>query len=97
MTHALREGGGRTCFIAEDEIMAMQLRLASTEGVTWRPRRSWDLCALEPLGLPQDAFVVAVGTSSGLKDPATSLDHLPAIARAEPGQALRLLTLVPVP
>ena len=28
--------------------------------------------------------------------PATTLDHLPAIARAEPGQALRLLTLVPV-
>jgi hypothetical protein len=60
LTHALRQGGGRTCFIAEDEIMAMQLRLASTEG------RTFTLFLASTLlgeALPPGLMLVAVGVA----------------------------------
>ncbi|MFQ5578672.1 MAG: pyridoxal-phosphate dependent enzyme [Anaerolineae bacterium] len=77
VTLALKQSNGQTCFVPEDEIIAMQLRLAQTEGLYLEAASVVGLCALAQLTLPASSRVVVVGTSTGLKDPAATLRRLP--------------------
>ncbi|RME49439.1 MAG: pyridoxal-phosphate dependent enzyme [Caldilineae bacterium] len=81
---ALRETGGQTCFVPEEEIIAMQVRLAKEEGLYLEAASVVGVCAAVQLHLPPKTRVVVVGTSSGLKDPATTLRHLPPARAISP-------------
>jgi threonine synthase len=80
----LEETRGQTVFIPETEIIAMQLMLAATEGLYLEAASVVGLCALKQLDPASAERVVVVGTSSGLKDPATTAQFLPPIPQIEP-------------
>lgn len=86
---AIRESGG--CAVAtpdDDEIMAMQLDLAAGDGVYLEASSVLPLLAVRRLAqdgrLAPDEVVVAIGTSTGLKDIDATAERLPIPAVAEP-------------
>jgi threonine synthase len=84
----LRASGGAAGSASDDAILAMQQRLAATEGIYAEVSSVLSLAALPGMVergvLDPDATIVAVLTSSGLKDPDTTLAQLPAIPLGEP-------------
>ncbi len=83
-----RETGGTAVGATDDEIMAAQLLLARTEGLWAEAASALTLAAVAKLAtsgaIRRDAVVVALMTSSGLKDPDVTLRYVPPIPRIEP-------------
>jgi threonine synthase len=86
--HVLRESGGAAARASDEEMLDMQRQLATLEGIYAEASSVLSLAAIShfvALGaLDPDRSVVAVLTSSGLKDPETTQKHLPEIQVAEP-------------
>ena len=86
--NVLREAGGLAARASDEEMMAMQRELAASEGVYAEASSVLSLAVIKRLldedRLDGDRTVVAVLTSSGLKDPETTQRHLPDIQVAEP-------------
>lgn len=84
----IRESGGAAASATSEAILAMQRQLAETEGIYAEASSALSLAVLPGMVergvLDPDSTVVAVLTSSGLKDPDTTLGQLPAIPLAEP-------------
>jgi threonine synthase len=86
---ALRRSGGTAVAVPDDEtIMSLQLRLAACEGLYLEASSVVPLAAAGALArageIAADALIVAIGTSTGLKDVAATAARLPAPAVAEP-------------
>jgi threonine synthase len=88
---AVRESGGSALSAAEDEIMAMQCALAEDEGIYAEASSVVPLVVAHKLRetgkIHRDEVVVAVSTSSGLKDPEATRPFLKEIPLAEPTRA----------
>lgn len=87
--HALRSSGGTAFACADDEqVMAMQARLARAEGLYLEASSVLPLLAAHRLvtdgWVRQDAAVVTLGTSTGLKDVGATAARLPEPPVAEP-------------
>jgi threonine synthase len=84
----VRDTGGLAVTATDDEIMAAQLDLAESEGLWAEPAAALPLAALRKLAargaVGPDELVVAVVTSTGLKDPEATAARLPAIPLIEP-------------
>ena len=85
---AVRGSNGYARSSSDKETLAMQKLLASTEGLYAEASSVTSLVALAKLASegkikPQDK-VVAVLTSTGLKDPATTQKQLPAVPEIQP-------------
>jgi threonine synthase len=93
----LRESGGAAETATETQILDMQRRLAATEGIYAEASSVLTLAALPRMvergAVDPDGIIVTVLTSSGLKDPDTTLGQLPAIPLAEPDLDVVLRTL----
>ncbi len=85
---AVRESGGWALRAAEDEIMAMQIWLAEDEGIYAEASSVIPLVVAQKLrargSIARDEVVVAVSTSSGLKDPEVTQPYLKEIPLTEP-------------
>ncbi len=86
---AIRESGGYAVATPDDdEIMAMQLDLAASDGVYLEASSVLPLLAVRRLAqdgrLGPDEVVVTIGTSTGLKDIDATAERLPIPAVAEP-------------
>lgn len=87
--HALRSSGGTAVACADDEeIMAMQARLARVEGLYLEAASVLPLLVVRRLvtggWMRPDAAVVTIGTSSGLKDVDATAARLPEPPVTEP-------------
>jgi threonine synthase len=86
--NVLRESGGNAARASDEEMLAMQRDLASLEGIYAEASSVLSLASLthfvERGDIDPDKTVVAVLTSSGLKDPETTSKHLPEIQVADP-------------
>src|SRR5579859_520088 len=86
--NVLRESGGAAARATDEEMLAMQRELAASEGIYAEASSVLSLAAIEHFvaqgALDPDRTVVAVLTSSGLKDPETTQKLLPEIQVAEP-------------
>jgi threonine synthase len=86
--NVLRESGGAAARASDDEMLAMQRDLASLEGIYAEASSVLSLAAIKAFvergDIDPDRTIVAVLTSSGLKDPETTQQHLPDIQVAEP-------------
>jgi threonine synthase len=84
----VRDTGGVAATATDDEIMAAQLELADTEGIWAEPAAALPLAVTRKLAarsiLTPDEVVVAVVTSTGLKDPEATAARLPEIPLIEP-------------
>jgi threonine synthase len=81
---AMRQSGGRPVIVGDDAAtLAAQYRIADTEGLYLEASAAVVLPALERLvaegDLDPDEPVVAIGTSSGLKDVGVTAGYLPAV------------------
>ena len=85
---AVRKSGGYARSSNDKETMDMQLLLASTEGIYAEASSVTSLVALAKLAkegkIAPGQKAVAVLTSTGLKDPATTREHLPAVPTINP-------------
>lgn len=95
---ALRESAGLPCGVPEADLISLQQQLARDEGIYAEASSVVALAAAARLRkegrLPADATVVAVITSTGLKDPGATAGELPPVPVVEPdllkaGKALR--------
>ena len=86
--NVLRESGGAAARASDEEMLAMQRDLASLEGIYAEASSVLSLAAIKTFvdrgDIDPDRTIVAVLTSSGLKDPETTQKHLPEIQVAEP-------------
>jgi threonine synthase len=93
----LRASGGVAATATETQILDMQRRLAATEGIYAEASSVLTLAALPRMvergAVDPGSTIVTVLTSSGLKDPDTTLGQLPAIPLAEPDLDVVLRTL----
>ncbi|HLH26693.1 MAG TPA: pyridoxal-phosphate dependent enzyme [Chloroflexota bacterium] len=84
----LRQTGGTAIGATDDEIMAEQLRLARTEGLWAEAASALTLAAIRKLAaqgaIRRDEVVVALITSTGLKDPDVTLRYVPPIPLIQP-------------
>jgi threonine synthase len=84
----LQDSHGASMDASNDEIVAMQLLLASTEGIWAEATAALGLAAVKKLrdhgDIGADEVVVAWITSGGLKDPAVMEPYLPDIPLIEP-------------
>ncbi|MFI5267684.1 MAG: pyridoxal-phosphate dependent enzyme, partial [Chloroflexota bacterium] len=84
----LQDSHGAAMEASNDEIIAMQLALASSEGIWAEATSALSLAALKKLrergDVDQDEVVVVWLTSGGLKDPAVMQSHVPDIPLIEP-------------
>jgi threonine synthase len=84
----LLDSGGIAETASDDEIMDMQLELASSEGIYGEASGVLTLAVIKKLRemgkIDEDEVVVALVTSGGLKDPATTQRYLPEIPVVEP-------------
>lgn len=85
---AVRKSNGYARSSSDVETAAMQLLLSSTEGIYAEASSVTSLVALSKLAqegkISSTDKVVAVLTSTGLKDPATTKEHLPAVPTINP-------------
>lgn len=85
---AVRGSEGYARSSNDEETMAMQLLLASSEGIYAEASSCTGLVALAKLAkegkIGADQKVVAVLTSTGLKDPASTREKLPAVPTIQP-------------
>jgi threonine synthase len=86
--NVLRESGGAAARASDEEMLAMQRDLASLEGIYAEASSVLSLAAIKTFiergDIDPERTIVAVLTSSGLKDPETTQKHLPEIQVAEP-------------
>ena len=86
--NVLRESGGTAARASDEEMLAMQRSLASLEGIYAETSSVLSLASIphfiERGDLDPEQTIVAVLTSSGLKDPETTQKQLPEIQVAEP-------------
>ena len=86
--NVLRESGGAAGRASDEEMLAMQRDLASLEGIYAETSSVLSLAAIKTFvergDINPDKTIVAVLTSSGLKDPETTQKQLPEIQVAEP-------------
>jgi threonine synthase len=86
--NVLRDSGGAAARASDDEMLTMQRELAASEGIYAETSSVLSLAAIKHFvdkgELDPDRTVVAVLTSSGLKDPETTHKHLPEIQVADP-------------
>ena len=84
----LRATGGVAIGATDDEIMTEQLLLARTEGLWAEAASALTLAAIRKLAargaIRRDEVVVALITSSGLKDPEVTLRYVPPIPLIQP-------------
>jgi threonine synthase len=84
----LQDSKGAAMEASNDEIVAMQLELASTEGIWAEATAALGLAAVKKLrqrgDVDQDEVVVVWLTSGGLKDPAVMQSYVPDIPLIEP-------------
>jgi threonine synthase len=90
----LLDSGGIAETASDEEITQMQLQLASIEGIYAEAAGVLPLAVIRKLRemgkIDEDETVVALVTSGGLKDPATTQEYLPDIPLVEPNlDALR--------
>lgn len=85
---ALKESDGLAETSNDDETMKMQKALASTEGLYAEAASVTSLVAISKLRkagkIQEDDKIVAVITSTGLKDPAETAKYLPKVPLVEP-------------
>lgn len=85
---ALQESNGYAETSSDEETLDMQFKLAKTEGIYAEAASVTTLTAIEKLAragkISQDEIVVAVITSTGLKDTLTTAKAMPAVPVAEP-------------
>jgi threonine synthase len=86
--NVLRESGGSARSATDDEMIAMQQHLAADEGIYAEASSVLSLAAIPHMiqaGAidPEDTVVVFL-TSSGLKDPEMTAQHIPEIPLIEP-------------
>lgn len=85
---AVRGSDGYARSSSDEETMEMQLLLGATEGIYAEASSCTSLVALAKLAkegkIAPDQKVVAVLTSTGLKDPATTKKHLPSVPTIQP-------------
>ena len=93
----LRASNGEAVPVSNKEIVAMQHRLAATEGIYLEPTSATALVAVEQLAardvIKPEHVVVVVATSSGLKDPAAVMNQLPDIPVLQPDPKILQRTL----
>jgi threonine synthase len=86
--NVLRESGGAAARASDAEMLAMQRELASLEGIYAETSSVLSLASIKSFvergDIDPDRTIVAVLTSSGLKDPETTQKELPDIQVAEP-------------
>jgi threonine synthase len=85
---AIRDSDGVSCTVSEDELVEAQRQLAATEGLFGEAASAVPLAAVRKLRaagvIDAGDRVVALLTSSGLKDPAPVSASLPAVPVIEP-------------
>lgn len=83
----LKESGGQAVQVSDDEILDAQQELARNEGLFVEPSSAASLAGLKKLreegGVAEDELIVAVVTSSGLKDPTAARSRLPEVPRVD--------------
>lgn len=88
---AVEKSNGYARSSADDETIAMQKQLASTEGIYAEASSVTTLVAAEKLAkegkIQKDDKVVVVLTSTGLKDTETTKKHLPEVPVIQPTMA----------
>jgi threonine synthase len=86
--NVLQESGGNAARASAEEMLSMQRDMASLEGIYAEGSSVLSLASLphfvERGDIDPDETVIAVHTSSGLKDAATTSRQLPEIQVAEP-------------
>jgi threonine synthase len=86
--NVLRESGGAAARASDEEMLATQRDVASLEGIYAEASSVLSLAAIRTFvergDIDPDRTIVAVLTSSGLKDPETTQQRLPEIQVAEP-------------
>ena len=86
--HVVRESDGWAGTASDDEMIAMQRALAATEGIYAEMSSVLSLAVAAKKAaageIDPDDTVVCVLTSSGLKDPQSTLDHMAEIPLVEP-------------
>ena len=66
---AISESGGSVNTVTDEEILAAQALLATTEGVYCEPASAASVAGLLKVGVPEGSTVVCILTGHGLKDP----------------------------
>lgn len=88
---ALRESGGEAAVVEDDAALAMQRRLAATEGLYAEVSSVISVAAAADLAaarrIAPNARVVCLSTSSGLKDPGATAKALPPAPAIDPDLA----------
>ena len=85
---ALKESGGLAHYSHDQETMDMQLLLGRCEGIYAEASSVTSLVVVKKLAdegkIDPNATIVAIITSSGLKDPGTTAEYLPEVPAIEP-------------
>lgn len=83
----IRDSGGTAVVASDEEIMAMQILLAESEGIYAEASSVLTLAVIKRMRdrqeIDEDEVVVALLTSSGIKDPAVTQPYVPAIPAIE--------------
>lgn len=84
----IRESDGAAVVCSDEEIMEMQVLLAATEGVYAEASSVLTLAVVKKMRdeqlIGEDERVVALLTSSGLKDPDVTIPYVPKVPAVEP-------------
>jgi len=74
---AISESAGSVSTVSDEEILAAQALLATTEGVYCEPASAASVAGLLKLGVPEGSTVVCILTGHGLKDPDITIKSVP--------------------
>jgi len=74
---AISESNGSVSTVTDEEILAAQALLATTEGVYCEPASAASVAGLLKVGVPEGSSVVCVLTGHGLKDPDITIKAVP--------------------
>lgn len=84
----LYDSHGYGVVVKDPDMMRMQQRLAASEGIFAEPASAMSVAAAEILSLEgkikPDEKVVAILTSTGLKEPESAIEYLPKLSSLEP-------------
>lgn len=87
----VRDSGGSAELASDEEIMEMQILLAQTEGIYAEASSVLTLAVIKKMrdrgDIDREETVIALLTSSGLKDPDVTLPYVPSIPAIEPNAA----------
>jgi threonine synthase len=74
---AINESNGSVSTVTDEEILAAQALLATTEGVYCEPASAASVAGLLKVGVPEGSTVVCILTGHGLKDPDITIQSVP--------------------